>query len=153
MHYGWSLSNEDWDRASDLLRRASWRKTKLNKQVANTPPAKPGIYAMCTRIPQRMDSESEFINDIYNVIYVGSSDNLERRFKEHAAGSRPDVIKAQEIFGQLDFLYLEMSGSNKHDYEAAEGLIGSIFGPAANNRLPIKGKLGDPEPLTSGPKK
>ena len=153
MRYGWSVSYQDWDGARDLLQSRRWRKIKLNRQVAHTPPAKPGVYLMCTNIPQRMRSESKFVNGIYNVIYVGSTLNLENRFKQHAAGDRPNVVEAQRIFGQIDFMYLELPGSSRGDVEAAEGLIGNVFGPVANDRLPIKAKLGNEEPLTSSPKK
>ena len=108
---------------------------------------------MCTNIPQHVGSESKFVNDIYNVIYVGSTDNLERRFKQHAAGSSSKLIEAQQIFGQLDFMYLDLQDTNESDVEVAEELIGDVFGPVANDRLPIKGKLGKGEPLTSSPKR
>ena len=82
-----------------------WESIKMSSALAERVPADSGVYAI---------SEVNRIHGmpfISGVIYVGKSNNLKRRFKEHNDPWREhnEVLNDKTMSGELEFWFLKIS--------------------------------------------
>ena len=84
----------------------------------------------------------DFFNNLKTIIYVGHTDNLWRRIKEHL--DRIDIMReARRTYGQsLEFCFKEVENYDEPTVEATvegwEFIIEQCFGPTINLIAPRK---------------
>ena len=103
----------------------------MGKASENQVPMKPGIYLMCAKPPINGTSAPPF-SQLMDVIYVGRSENLKRRFLAHINTPTPKVRAARSAYAvSMRFWFLEMPVD---EIKAAETLLINCFGPPANDK-------------------
>ena len=86
---------------------------------------------MCAKPPRASIMNQPFSN-LTEVIYVGRSNNLRRRYAEHLNTPTPKVRVARQVFSDsLRFWFLQLP---EHRLSNVERLLIDCFGPPANDR-------------------
>ena len=149
--YGWSLQHSEWKQLSEALDGTHWHYTNLNIKFQASVPEVPGIYLLV--------SHQEFVSRVYglppelsNALYVGRSNNLNARFKQHASASNQNqfIRDSKVTFGMLRYAFTRIPPmshlSDEQWLSNAERLLISVLGPSANTNIPtsvaLRGKLG-----------
>ena len=142
MRYGWTLEKQEWDMLLLIVSETRWSKTKFNSLYRENVPQSSGVYAICSSPP---DFTQSLIKALYNIIYVGKSKSLRRRFLEHCNRPKLEIEMAQHCFGDnLESWFTEVSLERIDELEAR--LI-DCFGPSANLvRGHIPARVGAPRP-------
>ena len=132
---GWSLDPNKWNLIRKEAGSNKWRFLPLVKANRELIPAKPGVYVICARAS---DVEShKLLFNLKNSVYVGQSDSLKRRFKEHLDGYGR-VKAAKECFVKLEFWWVVIDEGPlskkevKNRLSFYEKLIQEALGPSAN---------------------
>ena len=141
MQHGWTLEKQEWEHLS-MVSGTHWSKTKFNSLYRESVPESPGVYAICSEPPAFTQS---FIKTLYNIIYVGKSKSLRRRFLEHCNRPKLEIEMAKHCFGDnLEYWFTEVSLDQIDELEAR--LI-DCFGPPANLvRGHIPARIESPSP-------
>ena len=149
---GWTLEKSLWEKIPKNLRRdgKKWRSVLFNSLEASVVPPKPGIYLLCSSPPDRSRllkiSSRDLFGLLYTPIYIGRTENLQRRFKNHTKTPPPDIKQARECFtNNIYFWWTELDKSLIVDVE--RDFI-DCLGPPANKKEgdTIQGKIQDPVP-------
>ena len=148
MRYGWSLTEEDWNRLPDgIVRNEKWRAVQLTIGDDVSVPDGPGVYVVCSAPPgwQRSRSLSrELFEFLYCPVYVGRSENLRRRFRQHCQVPKPELQESETLFkGILDFWFIRLETEQISQVES--DLI-RCFGPPANRVAGILARIGPSMP-------
>lgn len=157
---GWSLSKDDWRKLTDVLANVEWKMIQLHKLYQDSVPRSAGIYLITT------DNKSIALRyrlpkGISTVLYVGRSDCLRDRFKQHASDSErnnaqknPLLNACRIAFGDLRYWFAlipETVNNTGEWLKLVENSLITIFSPPANRNVPsgpeIKARLGTPQPL------
>ena len=138
MKYGWSLDSALWKELQARVAEFKWNRVYLEKDYQSKVSNSSGVYLICANT-RDIPIDGKVMQRIYNVVYVGQTNNLRRRFNEHAHGYG-QILKAKGIFRQMDFWYTELDGTYLSEIEQ---LLISVFGPSANGKY-VKAKIGDP---------
>lgn len=141
MRHGWSLQAHTWQYLMELFEEyqvKAWKKYPLDIQYkAMIPKSKSGIYMLC--LPP-MECEEWFFGrsgrlNIFNTIYVGRSEDLQRRFSNYVrrrgiSRTIQDFLE-REKHREITFGYAvcDVSAIKK-----IEGALIKCFGPSANMR-------------------
>ena len=126
MRYGWTLEKQEWLQLS-VISRTDWSKTKFNSLYRENVPESSGVYAICSTPP---DFTQLLIKTLYNIIYVGKSKSLRRRFLEHCNRPKLEIEMAQHCFGDsLEYWFTEVS---LEEIDELEARLIDCFGPPAN---------------------
>ena len=143
IRYGWALDTSDWSNlAQEILHRGQWQSRPLGYASKRSVPQLAGVYMMCAR-PPGVSTMNEPFSSLMEVIYVGKSNNLRRRYAEHLNVPSPKVRMAKLVFSDsLRFWFIRIPTASLSD---AERLLIDCFGPPAND------KPGEGHPLESGP--
>lgn len=151
--YGWSLQHAEWKQLIDVLNGTYWRYTNLNIKFQASVPKAPGVYLLV--------SEQEYISTVYglpqglsNALYVGRSNNLHARFKQHASDNNQNrfIRDSKATFGMLRYAFTRVPSTSTLTLDEwlsnAERLLILVLGPPANTNVPtstsLVGKLGQP---------
>ena len=140
MRYGWSLDSALWRQLQASVAQFKWSRVYLERDYQSRVSIGSGIYLICANT-KSIPIDGKVMERIYNVLYVGQTKNLRRRFGEHARG-HGQVLKSKDIFRQMDFWYTELDTAQLSDIEQ---LLIRVFGPPANGKY-VKAKIGDPVP-------
>lgn len=140
MRYGWSLDSVLWRQLQTRVAQFKWNRVYLERDYQSRVSSGSGIYLICANT-KSIPIDGKVMERIYNVLYVGQTNNLRRRFREHAHG-HGQVLKSKDIFRQMDFWYTELDTAQLSDIEQ---LLIRVFGPPANGKY-VKAKIGDPVP-------
>lgn len=137
---GWSLLQGDWDAVRLALQGAAWRVTQLRPLNQDDVPKMPGIYMLVTDL-ESWSQQRNLPGGIANVLYVGRSDNLHRRFLEHARRSNPNPLieRCRGIFGSLRYFYTQVptGAGNVGDWlSLTENVLVSALSPPGNRNVP-----------------
>ncbi|WP_419841845.1 hypothetical protein [Candidatus Poriferisodalis sp.] len=153
---GWSLEVTEWRQLESVLHGAKWRSLPLDGLFRDSVPESPGIYLLLTK-RDGLGERYQIPEDLVNALYVGRSENLRRRFLEHASISRKNILidRCREVFGRLSFSYSMVPSDRQADYSGwigdAESRLISVLSPPANrsvpSRRPIAARLGEPQPI------
>lgn len=111
---------------------------------------------MLHTFPKTLSDIYSLPTEVSGVLYVGQSENLRRRFKEHA-GAHPKnqrIRRFTEIFGRLRFSFCEVPPTTYLPCDAwlnsAEHLLVTLLNPPANSVIPtgqiVIGKIGTAVP-------
>ena len=143
MKHGWTLKKQDWDHLRKILSETCWSKTKFDQLYRDSIPKSPGVYAICSRIP---DFNQPLFKDLYNIIYTGKSKSLYRRFLEHCHQPKREIKMARQCFGDSLEYWYTVEDPNRID--ELEACLIECFGPPANRRgrQIILGKIGRARP-------
>lgn len=149
--YGWSLQHSVWKELSETLDGTQWHYTNLNIKFQASVPKVPGVYLLV--------SPQEYVSQVYglppelcNALYVGRSNNLNARFRQHASPTNQNrFIRDSKItFGMLRYAFTRIpssfSTSTDQWLSNTERLLISVLGPSANTNIPssvpLTGKIG-----------
>ena len=150
MRRTWSFDVTHWNSLPKEFLDGNWKKVKFTSSENNLITISGGIYMFCVSIPSSSDGK---LSAIRTPIYMGISDNLRRRFKNH---QKKDELKiARECFGNdMDFLFLKIEPYDEQDIKIRfEQPMINCFGKVVNKidsvkQLPsIKATLGKSKPL------
>lgn len=154
MHrYGWSLRQDEWRQLTEALEGSDWHYTNLNNKFHASVPSEPGIYLLI--------SSKEYVSRIYGLppelssaLYVGRSNNLKTRFKQHASDHTANrfIRESKNTFGTLRYAYTKVPLTRTVSVDDwlsnAERLLILVLGPPANSNIPtsasLVGKFGTP---------
>ena len=141
MRYGWTLEKQEWLQLS-IISGTRWSKTEFDSRNRGKIPQSSGVYAICSSPP---DFTQSLIKALYNIIYVGKSKSLRRRFLEHCNRPKLEIEMAKHCFGDnLEYWFTEVSLDQIDELEAR--LI-DCFGPPANLvRGHIPARIESPNP-------
>ena len=132
IRYAWALDSTDWNAVPDQVWKTTpWQSTTMGLASKSSVPPEPGVYMMCARPPTAATMVEPF-SDLLDVIYVGRSVNLRRRYTEHINTPSPKVRAAGLTYtDSIRFWFLRLPD---HASRAAETLLIRCFGPPANDR-------------------
>ena len=132
LRFGWPLDRSDWDiLPRDLLFSKDWKSVIIGHHEAKLVPDRPGIYMLCAS-PPGMNPQGGPFSLLYETIYVGESDNLQRRLRQHLNTPSPKVRAARMCYAlSLRFWYhlVEMDR-----IKLVESLLIQCLGPPANDK-------------------
>ena len=151
--YGWSLQHSEWKQLSKVLNGTRWHYTNLNIKFQASVPEVPGIYLLV--------SDQGYASRVYglppglsNALYVGRSNNLNARFKQHASNSNQNrfIRDSKMTFGTLRYVFTRIPSTSCVSVDQwlsnTERILISVLGPSANTNIPtsaaLVGKLGQP---------
>ena len=158
---GWSLSKDDWQKLTEILANVEWGMTKLDKIFQGSVPSSAGIYLLITD-GDNIAQQYRLPIGISTVLYVGRSNCLHERFKQHVADSKnitspknPLLNACTTTFGDLRYLFAlvpEKAKDNTNEWlQLVENALITVFSPPVNHNVPkgpeIKARLGAPEPV------
>lgn len=140
MRYGWQFDSHLWKQVSAELRNSiSWQHTGLQEVEATIVPECSGIYMLCACPPPfRFSLEKpngQLFAHLLTPIYVGRSENLRKRFRQHCQSRKPEILQAIECFGTSLQFWFHIHPAEYIERE--ESLLIDCFGPNANR---IRGK-------------
>jgi excinuclease UvrABC nuclease subunit len=124
------------------LRNKSWRRVPFSQLQADEVPRTPGVYVFCAQASHLRDSN--ILRRLYTALYIGRANSLRRRFSEHLVGYS-QIPLAVEIFGTLDFWYLE---APRGEIGPLEDLLVNTLGPRIN-RISVRACIHPPVPAGS----
>lgn len=138
LKYGWQSDPELWAKVPDDLRDSpSWRCVGFSeKEAVLVPDGKSGIYFLCTspagRRPTGARRRGDLFSKLFTPIYIGKTEDLQRRFLEHCRQPSSKLSAARHCFGDsLQFWFHRLELCRLRDCEA---ICIACFGPTANDR-------------------
>ena len=142
MQHGWTLEKQEWNMLLPVISQTHWSKTKFDSLYRDSVPGVPGVYTICSGTP---DLKQGLFKALYNIIYVGKSNSLRRRFLEHCNRPKLEIEMARHCFGDnLEYWFTEVSLERIDELEAR--LI-DCFSPSANLvRGHIPARIESPHP-------
>ena len=142
IRYGWTLYSFEWESIpKDVLQPNQWQSRALGQSLRHSIPQQAGVYMMCVKPPNVSVMPEPFSNFV-EIIYVGRSKNLRRRYREHLNTPSPKVHIAKQTYSDnLRFWFLCLP---EERISNAESVLISCLGPPANDRP------GDIQRLESG---
>ncbi len=153
---GLSLSSSDWRELSESLAGSTWHSTWLDPRWIGSIPEMSGVYILHT-FPEFLSEKYTLPPEVSGAIYVGKSQNLNRRFQQHTAPKHDNdrIIIFQEIFRQIRFSYAlvpaEFDDAAKDWLANAEHALVVALDPPANRVIPagasMMGKLNSAVPV------
>lgn len=131
IRYGWTLYSTEWDSIPvDVIQREGWESTALSRFLKASVPQQAGVYMMCVKPPSVFMSAEPF-SDLVEVIYVGKSKNLRRRYGQHLDVPSPKVRMARNTYSDsLRFWYLRLATDR---ISLVESILIGCLGPPAND--------------------
>ncbi len=138
---GWSLSESDWTRLAELLSRVTWRSMKLRQLDQDSVPTAAGIYLLMTD-SKHVSRHYRLPDGISNVIYVGRSNSLRRRFMQHASESpsNPLIKVSRRTFGDLRYAFAVVPSTATDEPDVwlsnVEAALVNTLSPLANRNIP-----------------
>ena len=136
LNYGWQYNRDLWnDLSEDLTHSQSWRAVALSEHEAVAVPDRvSGIYCMCAPPPTIKPLNKHIKNNLfallYTPLYIGKTDNLRRRFRDHCRQPSERVTAVRLCFGSRLMFWFHPLPSERISIEEAR-LI-QCFGPIAN---------------------
>lgn len=152
LQYGWQPDSALWAQISITLRNSrSWRYVPfLESEAGSVPVGKSGVYLLCTspvgrRLPREARAHDLFAN-LFTPIYIGRTDDLQRRFLDHCRRPSPKLFAARRCFGpSMQFWFHRLAADQTRHSEAT--LI-ACFGPTANDKQEtIRASVKNPIPI------
>ena len=158
---GWSLSKDDWQVLTEVLANVEWRKTWLNELYQDSVPPSAGIYLLVAD-EHHLAYRYRLPNGLSSVLYVGRSESLRDRFKQHATDSQklesqrnPLLNACRRAFGDLRYMFAVVPETAKADQDnwlkVVENALTTVFSPPANRNVPrgseFKARLGPSQPV------
>lgn len=137
---GWSLLRSDWEAVGLVLQGVVWHITQLRPLNQDDVPKVPGIYMLVTETDWAVKGRY-LPAGIANVLYVGRSDNLHRRFLQHARpmNANPLIGRCREVFGNLRYFYTHVPAGTCDVGEwlaQAEAVLICALSPPGNRNVP-----------------
>ena len=149
LRYGWQFDPDCWRQVPrDLAEDRAWRFVEFAEiESIAVPQGQPGVYALCTvpagrRFPPA-DRSGNLFSNLLTPIYIGRTNDLQRRFLDHCRRPSKRIAAARVCFGRsMTFWYHRLASERlTHD----EAVLIKCFGPPANGREEtITAKLGVP---------
>ncbi len=132
MRYGWHDNPEMWQSAAQAIRGLNWSRHPLHMGYSNSIPVASGIYVMTLTAAHLLDT-AVIWEKLQAPMYIGKSDNLQVRFKQHLRGQAgtKDLIYN---FPRLTFWYTKV---NEPEMSRVEAVLITVFGPSVNQIQPI----------------
>ncbi|KJF17592.1 GIY-YIG nuclease family protein [Acidithrix ferrooxidans] len=122
---------------SSIVLKPHGGKRQLKESTISAVPAEPGIYVLCARSrfedPKNRTGINLLLSSLYYVIYVGKSNDLRKRLKEHIKASHnPDLsryIRGLDTNSTIDFWCFTCPAEQLNE---AESHLISLLNPATN---------------------
>ena len=137
MNKGWSFESSDWDKLPAMLLEQNWKQAKFIENEEMLVEDSAGVYMFVTSVPRKSNN---IFGELRVPIYIGLSNNLKRRFKEHLGirGSGHDeLLNARSCFGnKLDFYFIKIEDTD--ELRNIEQSLFNCFGPIVNKINSIK---------------
>ena len=145
---GWSVNQQDWSEVEKLIRKLKWKQLRLMGNNTNEVSDQPGIYCLAVAPPVLMPDSFKKRN-FYNVLYIGESGNLRKRFRNYLSKSTKDWEKikdAQTVFHTINFVYAEIPGDPNDDRKKREYIetkLTQALGPPINKKHQTRSAVRD----------
>ena len=112
IRYGWTLYPTEWQLIpADVLLTDQWQSTALSRSLASSIPQQAGVYMMCVR-PPSVATVSQPFSRLEEVIYVGKTGNLRRRYGQHLNVPSPKIRVARATYSDsLRFWFLRLASA------------------------------------------
>ncbi len=135
MRKTWSVKNIHWESLPEEFLNGNWRKVSYVSSSSRLVTEKGGIYMYCVSIP---NANNKLLDQIRTPIYVGISNNLRRRFKNHLR--KKEILEMAECYGnKLTFLFLKIDPYVKKDIQNTfEQPMIDCFGKVVNKIDSVK---------------
>ena len=131
IRYGWPLHPLEWEELPVEIRgSARWQSRTLGHAARNSIPPAAGVYLMCVRPPNGPDLAEPF-RGLIEIIYVGKTKDLRRRYDEHLNVPSPKVRAARNTYSNSLRFWFSIVPEGRIDL--VETLLIECFGPPAND--------------------
>ena len=108
IRYGWTLYSLEWESIpKDVLQPNQWQSRALGQSLRHSIPQQAGVYMMCVKPPNVSVMPEPFSNFV-EIIYVGRSKNLRRRYREHLNTPSPKVHIAKQTYSRQSAILVLM---------------------------------------------
>jgi len=144
MEHGWVLASAEWGSLAHCVLGLRWKRVRFRALDRDSVPASPGVYALCGRPPLQI--RDSLIRGLYDVFYIGRSDNLRERFLQHLTYPKEEIRRITECFGPPDDLSYWLVTVSAEQSRPLEALLIRCFRPPANRIRGIQARLGPPVP-------
>jgi excinuclease UvrABC nuclease subunit len=143
MEYGWKIQADSWERLRHVMVSARWRKVPMSITSQLSVPEGAGVYMLCSSVPNLVSTMLP--KAIYNVLYVGKTNGLRRRFGDHCRRPDENIAALKAVYSQaVEFWFSPIELTRVADVEA---VLIDCFGPSANRQSgEIKGTILEPVP-------
>lgn len=131
MRYGWTCDYELWMIARCAVADRRWFSLPYVPGYEHNVPEQSGVY-MITLLASELLGQEDFWKRIQAPIYIGQSENLRRRFKEHVL-NKSTVGSYLRDLPRLQYCYCKVELNHLDDVESQ--LI-QVFGPRINRVQP-----------------
>jgi len=131
MRYGWSCEYDLWVTARSAVEDRAWFSLPYVIGYEHTVPERSGVY-MITLLAAEMLGGEGFWKRMQGPIYIGQSENLRRRFKEHVL-NRSTVGAYLKNLPKLQYCYCNVE---KDQLDDVESQLVQVFGPRINRVQP-----------------
>ena len=151
LNYGWQYELTLWEQIPvDLRDSQSWRSVSFTELDAVSVPKEAGIYLFCTSPVGRKFPDfllkSDLFSNLLSPIYIGKTNNLHQRFRQHCRNPSEPLKAARLCFSSSMLFWFHCCRRERLD--TVEPVLISCFGPTANRRAePIKATVGEPIPI------
>ena len=143
-HRGWTLEPSGWNTLRDVMydilgglpecRLVRLSASSGNRAVATAP----GVYMLCARTPKcnlRVKPSRNGEVHLYNALYVGEAQNLQKRYNDYAKGrGSSGKVKKLLQWDAIDFCYWEIPGATKQTRKKLQDIVVECLGPTANTQ-------------------
>lgn len=137
MQIGLNLSKEYWKEIPEPLVQGEWESIRFHEnsitRISQFPPVR-AIYLLI--IDLRSFSSSEPFSTIKNVLYVGSSTDLRKRFRDHIRGGKTDNLRykvREHLDKNLNFWYKDVGKISQEQIFFYEESLMRLFGKNLNS--------------------
>ena len=137
MQIGLNLSKEYWKEIPEPLVQGEWESIRFHEnslsRISQTPPVR-AIYLLILDL--RSFSSNAPFSSIKNVLYVGSSTDLIKRFRDHIRGGRTDNLRYKvrdHLDKNLNFWYKDVGKISQEQIFFYEEALMRLFGKNLNS--------------------
>lgn len=137
MQIGLNLSKEYWKEIPEPLVQGEWESIRFHEnslsRISQTPPVR-AIYLLILDL--RSFSSNAPFSSIKNVLYVGSSTDLRKRFRDHIRGGRTDNLRYKvrdHLDKNLNFWYKDVGKISQEQIFFYEEALMRLFGKNLNS--------------------
>lgn len=144
---GWVLISSHWDALRKVVCKflgesPKGRLVRLTSRGGGFIPTQGGVYMLCAYPPKCdlpvMKPPQKAERHLYNALYIGEADNLQRRYQNYARGNNISSDKVRDLlrtYDRVDFCYWTMpSGVGAKGRKTVQNIMIECFGPTANTQ-------------------
>ncbi len=133
-----------WMQAETIMKDGSWKAVVFQEDSRFRVPSSSGIYIIVGHPPS--DSAAKRFLKLQTPLYIGYSENLRKRMRDHINGTT-SVVRVSNMFHEMKFWWLGLPTADKNELLGSEQMLIDIFGPSANEINAIRASVGEGMPV------